>query len=167
MVATLNGHMPALAPFFIPERYEWIGCDLPDYDGLRVELRVNLRNFELAELGIARRTGNDQRLAVMVAPWIRDWNLYEAGEDGEPAKVPPPTEATEDPFRSLLRCDRLVVTWILDQLEVGFKGGKGSSVGLSTSATEPAPTPEPNASDKPIPKPNSRPSPAKSTGRGR
>jgi hypothetical protein len=101
----------------------------------------------------------------MVAPWIRDWNLFEEGEDGKPERIPPPIDAADESLRSFMRLDPVLTSWILDTLENAYKGGKGSSNVSGTSETLPEPTSEPMSDAPEERKPSTRPSRAKSSGR--
>ncbi len=153
---------PVSGMFFIPEVYEWIDAELPGYEGLRVYIRVNLRNFERQEFIRARIDGRagTVRALEMAIPWIKDWNVYEADADGNPVKVAPPAEQGMDAY---MRLDPKVAGWLLDAIQMAFLGGKESSGSPVRSEAKPEPLPEQSAAEPPAPKPKTRRSRPNST----
>ena len=185
--------------FIVRERYVWVECDLPGYEGFRAEVRQNLTQGErtilrerLADLEeqlaglqethleraaeIDRRRGeaDDPLLAVraqaetrdlmasygaaveerlrsqhaLLAPHVRAWNLFVPGADGvpeptptpEPVPVPAPASAGAAVFDEL---DRPLVAWLIGEVLMAYRGGKGLSAGSTRSGAPPAPGHEP------------------------
>lgn len=144
--------------FFIPQEWEIQTCPLEPaelYSGFWVEIMVSQRTFERTEFVQARNSRNPAdkvRAMEMAAKWTRDWNVYEAGEDGQPVKIAPPIEGG---IQSFLRTNPKITTWILDEIQAAFLGGKG----LSGSPAKSGPPPEPgtgqSAAEPPAPKASS------------
>lgn len=52
---------PTFAPFDVEAEYVWIDCDLKNYEGFKVEVRMNLRNKERKRMNIAIDDINAER----------------------------------------------------------------------------------------------------------
>lgn len=182
-----------MQPFIARDRYVWVECELPGYEGFRAEVRQNLTQGErttlrerLAELEeqmadlqlghMERAREIDERRAVattpvesmresaatrdllaefsveverrllqqneLIAPHVRAWNLFLPGADGEPEPVPAPQVAGPGVFDEL---DRPLVGWLISEVLMAYRGGKGLSAGSTRSAEQPAPGPEPTS----------------------
>lgn len=183
------------APFDIEAEYLWVDCDLPRYEGLKVEVRLNLKNKERKRLKIAlddinaereristwsttrgaqldeRRAKavesgdvkaaekateervklleetaekyeqNVQRIHALVAPYVRNWNVMDRDEHGDPIDAPPPMVAGVEAFEVLP--DKLI-GWVVSSVLGAYRGGKEWPTSLpsaSGSAQQPS---EPN-----------------------
>lgn len=78
------------------------------------------------------------RRIELVAPYIRDWNLGDVDADGTIVKIPPPIDGGVMSFATV---DEVVLAWLLDAIEQGYRGGKG----LRTRSRASDPTPEPTS----------------------
>lgn len=154
MVSPMNGAAPVM--FFVPEFWERFDCELEAYPGLWIEMRANLRNFERQDIIRARYGGplGANKACELAAPHIRDWNLYERGEDGQPVRVAPPSEQGIAAFN---RLDPALVGWVLDTLQGAYKGGKDLSGSPTTSGDAPAPGTGSSAAEPPATKRPSSP----------
>jgi len=173
------------------ERFIWVECEEPGYEGFRAEVRQNLTQGERtllrerlasiediieaiqldsmakAEELDERTTGSkpspaeqmrikaEQRKLLaefnadveremleqhrLIAPYVRAWNLFRVGEDGEPVAVPAPRDGGDDVFNQL---ERPLVSWLIYELLVAYRGGKGLSASVTTSDEQQAPTDE-------------------------
>lgn len=65
-----------------------------------------------------------------IAPYVRRWNVYATGPDGEIVEVPAPQVAGPGAFDEI---DDAMVNWIVRELLQAYRGGKGFAP-LSTNA---------------------------------
>lgn len=173
------------------ERYVWVECEEPGYEGFRAEVRQNLtqgertllrerlaaiedrieviqlasmdKAQELDERTAGTKPGPAEQMHIraeqrkllaefnadveremleqhrLIAPYVRAWNLYRVGEDGEPVAVPAPRDGGDDVFDLL---ERPLVSWLIYELLVAYRGGKGLSASVTTSDEQQAPTDE-------------------------
>jgi hypothetical protein len=77
------------------------------------------------------------RRIELVAPYIRDWNLGDVDPDGNLVKIMPPMEGG---LMSFATVDEVVLAWLLEAIESGYRGGKGLRTQSSASASLPEPT---------------------------
>lgn len=68
--AVARPHSSGFAPFDIEAEYVWVECELPHYEGFKVEVRLNLKNKErkrlkiqLDEIGAERERINESMMA--------------------------------------------------------------------------------------------------------
>lgn len=68
--ALARPHSSGFAPFDIDAEYVWVECDLPHYEGFKVEVRLNLKNkdrkrlkIQLDEISAERERINESMLA--------------------------------------------------------------------------------------------------------
>lgn len=129
----MNAVSGSPAPFLIMERWEWITADEETaVPGFAAEIRVNLRNFERQQLlELLQRRAPDVETFPVIAPWIRAWNAYDAGDDGEPVPIPPPSVAGAD---ALGQIESAMSSWLFTQILIGYRGGKGSKSSREASA---------------------------------
>lgn len=80
------------------------------------------------------------RRIELIAPYVRDWNLGVPNGNGEPVKIPPPMEGGVASFAEV---DNVVLVWLQDAIEQGYRGGKGLRTRSGASAPTPVPTNEP------------------------
>jgi hypothetical protein len=132
--------------------------DLWDYLEGRIALATKIdaavrdaKTDKARAVAIAKRTqfrdeqdrGTDPfriRRIELVAPYIRDWNLGEIDADGEIVKIPPPMDGG---LMSFATVDEVVLAWLLESIEQGYRGGKGLRTRSAASVPSPAPTSEP------------------------
>lgn len=105
-----------------------------DHMRLRVEQRKMLDRFNRAV------EDETQRQHELIAPHIRAWNLYRSVDGGEPQPIAAPATAGVAVFEDL---DRPLIQWLVREVLMAYRGGKGLSVGSTKSSEQPAPTPEP------------------------
>lgn len=98
----------------------------------------------------------------LIAPHIRAWNLFTMGGDGVPVAVPAPADGGAAVFDDL---ERPLVSWLIRELLLAYRGGKGLSASVNKSGEQQAPTEEPtHAGPQVIELPNTRASRTKSSG---
>ncbi len=99
---------------------------------------------------------------ALLAPHVRAWNLHLPGADGNPEPVPAPATAGPVVFDEL---DRPLVAWLVGEVLMAYRGGKGLSAGSTRSGApqEPGPAPMP-AGPQVIGTPATREFPPKSNG---
>ncbi len=123
---TPNGSAP---PPFRQQRWEWVHCDTPGYEGFAIEARSNLtigeREQFRAELDRidALDDAKDPELYALLSPHIRAWNAV--GVDvltGEDAPIPAPADGGPDVFQLI---DPPQVSWIVLVTCLGYRVGKG------------------------------------------
>jgi hypothetical protein len=95
---------------------------------LRAEQRRLLSQFNL---DVERELQAQHRL---IAPHVRAWNLYAVADDGEPVPVPPPSVAGDEVFDQL---DRPLIAWLIRELLMAYRGGKGLTASVMTSGEQP------------------------------
>jgi len=99
---------------------------------------------------------------ALLAPHVRAWNLHLPGADGAPEPVPAPAAAGPAVFDEL---DRPLVAWLIGEVLMAYRGGKGLSAGSPRSGASPAPGPEPTpAGPQVIDTPATPASPPRSNG---
>lgn len=77
------------------------------------------------------------RRLELIAPYIRDWNIGTLDADGTEVKVPPPMDGG---IASFAHTDDVVVAWLVEAIEQGYRGGKGLRTPSSASALSPVRT---------------------------
>ena len=170
---------PPTGGYRTPPRYRVVhGGEGTQYEGLWVEIRCNLRGFELDALNDDEQSWRS--LEALMAPFVVGWNVLapvkvkreippETGPDGKPRGkpthvvtieeelLPPPAEAGPAVFR---RVDDWVKIWIRSQLAVAPYAQGGQTLKPSTrSGLTPSGPPaaiEPSPSAAPSPKKNRR-----------
>lgn len=105
-----------------------------DHMCLRIEQRKMLDRFNRSV------EAETLRQHELIAPHVRAWNLYRSVDGGDPEPVPAPATGGVAVFEDL---DRPLMQWLVREVLMAYRGGKGLSVGLTKSSEQPAPTPEP------------------------
>lgn len=123
-------------------------------------LRVEQRQIQTEyAAGLERELARQYEL---IAPHIRAWNLYTMGGDGVPVAVPAPAVGGVAVFDDL---ERPLVSWLIRELLLAYRGGKGLSASAKTSDVQQAHMEEPtHAGPQVIELPNTRASRTKSSG---
>ena len=80
---------------------------------------------------------NREQHWMLVAPYIKAWNICDEDE----TDVPAPCESGLD---ALPHVDQVITTWLTSEVERGYRGGKGVRTSSSGSASTPVPTNEPS-----------------------
>lgn len=78
-----------------------------------------------------------QRANELIAPHVRDWNVYQPGEDGTPVKVAPPAEAGPAAFDAIT--DEMAL-WLRASLLAAYRSGKGVTTPSPPRGGSPPPT---------------------------
>jgi len=91
---------------------------------------------------------------ALVAPYVRRWNVYTAGPDGEPVEVPAPMTGGVDAFDEI---DGPMTDWIIKSVLLAYRGGKGFKPLLTSAAAKQGRGDGPNSGEtKATGTPNSR-----------
>jgi hypothetical protein len=78
---------------------------------------------------------------IQIAPYVRRWNVYMTGPDGELVEAPAPQQAGPSAFDAI---DETMVNWIARTILQAYRGGKGLSAWRTNAGAAPAPTETPS-----------------------
>lgn len=131
----------------------------PDWqpDGKAIRC-VQAEQREVLDRHIATVTALDRERRDLVTPHIRAWNLFEAGDDGEPVPVPPPAEGGVAVLEAV---EPELSQWMIVSCLNAYRLGKGLSSSMRSGGSQ-EPTNAPPAAGPQIPQQPSRRSRRKS-----